>query len=424
VQVPPPRVHVSRDPHENAAFPALTFTPRDVPITTHAFDFEAWKSQCSHPVVLRGVLSEWPVLQRLAACADDDARAQYLGAAFGRNSVEYTRVPLRDPFMGYDEHGRQNFSYALAECSLSEFCEALRAARNDPCADVLYARGGANALRGWRDFSAAIRPLPMLKGMAAHGEGIWLGSGRHTTYLHQDAHFNFFAMLAGTKRVLLYPLEAIADLYPTPFFGGIAGTTSSFVRPVAPDYETFPRFRHAASQSWSAILGPGDLLCIPPCWWHHVEAAPGLNLMINAFVWALEPRTEYAFEVAVRNSSAIALRLAPDELRIVRQRLYESRDTAKDPNAGLSRQAHILRRTLARFLTPPIPPYWQKIARCYYDHYIFQVNGEPVPVHSEQHAKWLREEASLTQRLRQWLRFQRGLLRMRCHSLRARGLVP
>jgi hypothetical protein len=258
--------------------------------------------------------------------------------------------------------------------------------------------------------------------MKAHGEGIWLGSGRHTTYLHQDAHFNFFVMVKGIKRVLLYPPEAIDDLYPTPFYGGIAGTTTSFVRPCAPDEQKFPRFANAATRSCVAILEEGDLLCLPPCWWHHVEAAPGLNLMINAFIWALPPRTERRFKILMRKSIQRAQRLSRRELSSARGDLYRTSDDDVPVAASLSARA--LSRSLSRFLQPDIPRYWQKIARCYYDHYIFELNGHPVSAYPEQHSIWARREASIGQRFRHWFRFHRGVLQMMWQRIRARGIVP
>ena len=227
-------------------FPPFPFTSRPVPIATDTFDFDQWKRDPSGPVILKGRLADWPLFQTLKKCGTDDARLDWLTSAFGNAVVGYTKVPASDPFMGYDENGRQNFEYAPANCKLSEFCGLMRTNLRNPDLDIMYARGGANSVRTWRKFSQAIRPLGILTGMKPNGEGIWLGSGRHISYLHHDAHFNFFAMITGIKRVLLYPLEAIGDLYPTPFFGGIAGTTSSFVRPRAPDPQKFPRFTSAA----------------------------------------------------------------------------------------------------------------------------------------------------------------------------------
>src|SRR5262249_1875611 len=147
------------------------------------------------PVILKGKFVDWPLLQNLSGWADDDARLNYLSSAFGNAKVRYTRVPAADPFMGYDEHGNQNFKYAPATCTLSEFCSLMRKALRDPNSDILYARGVANALRTWKGTSQAIRPLEFLRGMEPNGEGVWLGAGRHISYLHHDTLFNFFAMI-------------------------------------------------------------------------------------------------------------------------------------------------------------------------------------------------------------------------------------
>lgn len=405
-------------------FAPLPFASRTVPIATDAFDFERWKRDPSGPIVLRGAFADWPLFRDLKECASDDARLDYLSSRFGDNVVGYTRVPASDPFMGYDTRGQQNFKYAPASCKVSEFCALMRAAAKDPDADVLYARGGANSVRTWPEFSRAIRPLGFLKGMTPNGEGIWLGNGRHITYLHQDAHFNFFAMVTGIKRVLLYPLEAIPDLYPTPFYGGIAGTTSSYVRPGAPDLQKFPRFADAAKHSWVAQIEDGDVLCLPPCWWHHVEAAPGVNLMINTFAWALPPKQEYEFEVLMRKSIRIALGLSREELASVRTHLYQGSNGIAPSTASLSRSARMLSQGLARFLQPDIPGYWQSIAKTYYDHYIFQLNGHPVSAYPERHTVWARQEAALKQRLRQWFRFTRNVSQMTWRRRRTSGIVP
>ena len=402
-------------------FPPFPFASRPVPVATDAFDFAQWKREPTGPVILKGTFSDWPLFRSSKQCTSDDARLDYLSSTFGNNVVGYTKVPASDPFMGYDDGGKQNFKYAPSTCTVREFCAMMRTALRTPGSDVLYARGGANSVRAWPEFSRSVRPLRFLSGMTPNGEGIWLGTGRHISYLHQDAHFNFFAMVTGIKRVLLYPLEAIADLYPSPFYGGIAGTTSSLVRPRTPNQRKFPRFANAAKQSWVAVIEEGDLLCLPPCWWHHVEAAPGVNLMINTFAWALPPRQEHEFEVMMRKSIKTALDLPREELAQVRDQLYKGSNGAA---ANGSRSARELRARLARFLRPEVPGYWRSIARCYYDHYIFQTNGHPVAAYPEWHATWAKQEGALKQRLRQRYRFMRGVLQMKWWRMRANGIVP
>lgn len=179
-------------------FPPFPFMTRPVPTATDRFDFKQWKREPSAPIIMKGTFADWPLFQNLKNCSTDEARLDYLRSTFGNNVVGYTKVPARDPFMGYDQNGKQNFKYAPASCRLSEFCALMRTALQDPASDILYARGGANSVRTWRQFSQAIRPLEILRGMSPNGEGIWLGSGRHISYLHQDAHFNFFAMITGS----------------------------------------------------------------------------------------------------------------------------------------------------------------------------------------------------------------------------------
>jgi hypothetical protein len=408
-----------------ALFPPFPFSSRPVPTASDAFDFEQWRRAPTGPVILKGTLADWPLSQELRSRHSDAERLDYLSSEFGENMVGHTRVPASDPFMGYDDNGVQNFKYAPASSTLREFCAQMRTALEDPRSDILYARGGANSVRTWRKFPQAIRPLQFLRGMKPNGEGIWLGTGRHISYMHQDAHFNFLAMVMGVKRVLLYPLEAIGDLYPTPFYGGIAGTTSSFVRPRAPDSKKFPRFADAAKQARVAVLEEGDLLCLPPCWWHYVEAAPGLNLMINTFAWALPPRLEREFEVMMRKAARIALDLSKEELSSIRTHLYQGPDAgASVQEATWSGPARALARVLSRFLRSDIPGYWQQITRTYYDHYIFQLNGHPVPTYPERHAAWARQEASMKQRCRLWLRFNRDLFQMAWRQKTASGIVP
>jgi hypothetical protein len=163
---------------------------------------------------------------------------------------------------------------------------------------------------------------------------------------------------------------------------------------------------------------------MPPCWWHYVEAAPGLNLMINAFVWALAPRKVWAFQIMMRESIGTALSLSKEELLAVRNRLYNLEVNNVPAASTLSRPAETLLQGLAGFLGPNIPGYWQQIARCYYDHYVFQLNGHPVSTYPERHTNWVRQETSLPQRFRQWFRFNRSLLRMRWQRKRATGIVP
>jgi hypothetical protein len=98
--------------------------------------------------------------------------------------------------------------------------------------------------------------------------------------------------------------------------------------------------------------------------------------------------------------------------------------SSSEAHVEFSRSGSALAQKLAQFLQPDIPGYWQKIAKCYYDHYIFQLNGDPVPTYPERNMIWVKQETLLRQRFRQWFRFNRGVIQMMWHRRRAVGIVP
>jgi len=87
-----------------------------------------------------------------------------------------------------------------------------------------------------------------------------LGGKRTVSHLHQDffSTHTWFAQVTGVKDFVLFPPSDSAYLY-----GGA-------VDPLAPDLERFPLFEKATG--YRCQVGPGDVLCLPADWWHHVVA--------------------------------------------------------------------------------------------------------------------------------------------------------
>jgi histone arginine demethylase JMJD6 len=85
------------------------------------------------------------------------------------------------------------------------------------------------------------------------------GSGLHQ--LHYDVmHFNGFSMqIYGRKRFFLYPPEQTRFLYATDNISQVNDI-------LQPDLERFPLFSQARPLVHD--LAPGELLFIPPGWWH------------------------------------------------------------------------------------------------------------------------------------------------------------
>ncbi|XP_049949234.1 bifunctional peptidase and arginyl-hydroxylase JMJD5 isoform X1 [Schistocerca serialis cubense] len=95
----------------------------------------------------------------------------------------------------------------------------------------------------------------------------WFGPQGTVTPLHYDPKHNLLAQVIGEKRVLLYSPTDSDALYP-PKSGLVTNTAQ--VDPEAPDYESFPLYKEISAME--TVLLPGEMLYIPPGWWHHVRA--------------------------------------------------------------------------------------------------------------------------------------------------------
>jgi hypothetical protein len=112
---------------------------------------------------------------------------------------------------------------------------------------------------------------------------LWIGRAGIVTHTHYDCTFNFFVQLHGRKRFTLSPPDSPMYLYPClhPHYG------HSQVDILGPNPTTFPHFSMDGSRV--AEVAPGDMLVVPPFWFHHVET---LEESVSVNVWSDAP--EYA----------------------------------------------------------------------------------------------------------------------------------
>jgi hypothetical protein len=136
--------------------------------------------------------------------------------------------------------------------------------------------------------------LPELLGDLRYPDGVaprsvylinlWFGPGGNVTRLHYDVPNNFLIQFYGRKRITLFSPQDTGRVYP---FRTKAYNMSQ-VDIDAPDLHRFPRF--ADAQPYEAEIGPGDMLYIPPYWWHQVYS---LELGIGANYWWLPRLGQY-----------------------------------------------------------------------------------------------------------------------------------
>uniref|UniRef100_T1HD77 JmjC domain-containing protein 5 n=1 Tax=Rhodnius prolixus TaxID=13249 RepID=T1HD77_RHOPR len=95
----------------------------------------------------------------------------------------------------------------------------------------------------------------------------WFGPRGTVTPLHYDPKHNLLCQVVGRKKLLLYSPEDSDFLYPheTKMLHNTAQ-----VDPQKPDYKSFPRYKLA--KGFECVLNPGEMLYIPPKWWHYVKS--------------------------------------------------------------------------------------------------------------------------------------------------------
>jgi len=109
---------------------------------------------------------------------------------------------------------------------------------------------------------------------------LWVGGAGCVTPLHFDHAHNFLIQVRGLKELTLFSPADSANLYPSD--QGAGHLSQIYLDQV--DEEKFPLFRNATP--FHCSLEAGDVLFIPPGWWHHVrsmEACISVNFWWNRF---------------------------------------------------------------------------------------------------------------------------------------------
>uniref|UniRef100_A0A453L4N4 JmjC domain-containing protein n=1 Tax=Aegilops tauschii subsp. strangulata TaxID=200361 RepID=A0A453L4N4_AEGTS len=105
----------------------------------------------------------------------------------------------------------------------------------------------------------------------------WFGPHGTVTPLHHDPHHNILAQVLGRKYIRLYPGSVSEDLYP---HTETMLSNTSQVDLDNVDMNEFPKVENL--DFMDCILEEGDMLYIPPKWWHYVRS---LSISFSISFW-------------------------------------------------------------------------------------------------------------------------------------------
>jgi len=111
----------------------------------------------------------------------------------------------------------------------------------------------------------------------AGGTNAWFGPGGTVTPLHTDPDHNLLCQVVGRKYVRLYGPGCDEAMYPR---RDSIHANASRVALEDPDPARFPLF--AAAPYAECVLGPGEMLYVPPGHWHYVRSL-STSLSVNFF---------------------------------------------------------------------------------------------------------------------------------------------
>jgi hypothetical protein len=236
--------------------------------------FESQIVRAAVPVVLEGLIEDWPLV--LAARESSVALAQAI-TSFDSGREPFVieaptsadgRIFYRDDFAG--------FNFTRRPAAIRATVDRLLRLAGSPGAPAIFLESlPANAyLPGF----AGAHHMPVLDPRVE--PRVWIGNAVKIN-THFDLAYNIACVAGGRRRFTLFPPGQIENLYVAPLDFTPSGAPVSMVQFTNPDLARFPRFAEAMRNACQAELGPGDSLFIPFGWWHHVESLTPFNVLVN-----------------------------------------------------------------------------------------------------------------------------------------------
>jgi hypothetical protein len=301
--------------------------PREIPAqeVTDPDTFVREVAEPCRPVVIRGLVGSWPVVQ---AAARSPLHFRDYVSQFDAGGQ--TEVFVGEPHIAgkyYYGDDLKGFNFSRSRMSFADALDSVVATAGRAGQRSMYV--GSLPIEHYLPGFASRNTLAVLKPDIA--PRIWLGHASNVS-AHYDTFDNVACVVAGVRRFTLFAPETIGRLYVGPLDHTMAGQPVSLAASAPPDDARFPLFREVREQALVAELRPGDAIYIPKLWWHQVEATRPFNVLVN-YWWD-------------------AFSAGPDA-----------------PSVGL---------LLSMITIAERPPAEREAWKAFFDHYVFRTNGHPL----------------------------------------------
>ena len=226
--------------------------------TIEAPEFLENYKNTSKPLVLSGLMDDWPAKQKW----DVDYLIETVGDAV---------VPV---YSSKPATGKSHQHAAAMHISMRDYLNKLRDGEND--LRIFFYNLLDNAPSLLKDFSYPKLGLKFFKKLPV----LFVGGRGAKVQMHYDIDLANLILchFGGPKHVLLIPPEQTPYMYKVPFsFSALHDVDFS-----TPDYEKYPALKHV--EGYSVELKHGDALFIPSGYWHYIVYEEiGFSMTLRAF---------------------------------------------------------------------------------------------------------------------------------------------
>lgn len=277
--------------------------------------FEAEILPARQPVVLKGLVRDWPVV-KAAQESNAAVTAMFKRLDTSGKSASISILPPVHKGAYFYNDDLTGYNFMVDQTTVSALLDRLLENENREDFVAIYAQ--SLILADYMPAFQADHLLPVLA--SSTGPRLWLGN-RVRTQTHFDPAHNIACAVAGRRRFTLFPPEQIDNLYPGPFDFAPGGVPVSMAPLENPDFDRYPLFEKALAQAQYADLEPGDALYIPYAWWHHVQSRAGLNALVN--YWWNEAGADWISPNIALYAAILTLRDLPDDQKHIWKHMME-----------------------------------------------------------------------------------------------------
>lgn len=224
----------------------------------------------NRPVVFKDMAREWPALKKW--------KKEYFVEKYAKNQVKVYDSNFGTPGGKYMSN--------LKTMNFADYLEDLDSG-NTTLRMFLY-----NIIKEAPELKHDIDLPTIMDGFSKNFMFMFFGAKGSVTQLHYDIDMShvFHTAFTGKKRFYLFAPSESKKLYRHPF------TIRSYVNPVEPDFEKYPKLKEAVGDYVELL--PGETLFIPAGYWHHVvydEPSYALSLRCAHQKWS--KRVEGIFNI-------------------------------------------------------------------------------------------------------------------------------